>query len=263
MLKKLLILFVWIYLFMGSAFTQVTEEWVARYNGPDSDEDNATALTIDNSGNVYVTGYSFVSGPRHDYTTIKYDSNGDTVWVRRYNGPGNNTDLALAIAVDISGNAYVTGESIGSGPGEDYATVKYNSLGEKQWDARYNGPGNYWDRARAITVDDSGYVYVTGDSYGFGFDYATFKYKSNGDTVWLRRYHGGNGEDFCRDIAVDDSGNVFVTGYCDGPGTYTDYVTIKYNSLDYNNGYRDMTAQVVVPILHQRLRLMIQEMYML
>ncbi len=152
---------VFIFLF-ETAFSQVTEEWVARYSGPGNYDDNATALTIDNSGNVYVTGYSFVSGPRHDYTTIKYNSDGDTVWVRRYNGTGNNTDLALAIAVDISGNVYVTGESIGSGPGQDYATVKYNSAGEEQWAARYNGPGNYWDTASAIAVDDSGNVYVTG-----------------------------------------------------------------------------------------------------
>lgn len=221
---------VFIFLF-ETAFSQVTEEWVARYSGPGNFDDDATALTIDNSGNVYVTGYSYVSGPRHDYTTIKYNSDGDTVWVRRYNGTGNNTDLALAIAVDISGNVYVTGESIGSGPGQDYATVKYNSAGEEQWAARYNGPGNYWDTASAIAVDDSGNVYVTGWSYGLGLEYATIKYNSNGDSVWVSRYHGGNGEDLAQDIVVDDSGNVYVTGYSDGPGTYTDYATIKYNSL--------------------------------
>jgi uncharacterized delta-60 repeat protein len=229
-MKKIFFSFAAIILLFETTFSQVTEEWVARYSGPGSFDDDATALAIDNSGNAYVTGYSYVSGPRHDYTTIKYNSDGDTVWVRRYNGTGNNTDLALAIAVDISGNVYVTGESVGSGPGQDYATVKYNSAGEEQWAARYNGPGNYWDTARAIEVDDSGNVYVTGESYGFGYDIATIKYNSNGDSVWVRRYHSGNGEDLARDIAVDDSGNVYVTGYSAGLGTFNDYVTIKYNS---------------------------------
>jgi uncharacterized delta-60 repeat protein len=230
MIRTFLAVFTLIYSFIGSAFPQVVEGWVSRYNASGNNEDIATSLALDNYGNVYVTGYSFISGPWHDYATIKYDSNGDTVWVRRYNGTGNNTDLALAIAVDAAGNVYVTGESIGAGPGEDYATVKYNSVGDQQWVARYNGPGNYWDRARAIKVDDSGYVYVTGDSYGNGYDFATIKYDSNGDTVWLRRYDGGNGQDFSRDLVLDDSGNVYVTGYIDGLGTFTDYATIKYSS---------------------------------
>src|SRR4029077_7446895 len=81
-------------------------------------------------------------------------------WVARYNGPGNYTDDPVAIAVDGSGNVYVTGESSGQG----YATIKYDSAGEEQWVAGYNGPGNGNDRANAIAVDASGNVYVTGES---------------------------------------------------------------------------------------------------
>ena len=102
----------------------------------------------------------------------------DTAWVRRYNGPGNDRDEAYAIAVDTSGNVYVTGKSIGSGTSEDYATIKYDSSGNQRWLKRYNGPGNGWDRATAIAVGDSGYVYVTGRSTGAmgDEDYATIKY---------------------------------------------------------------------------------------
>src|SRR4029077_1627746 len=81
-------------------------------------------------------------------------------WVARYNGPGNYTDDPVAIAVDGSGNVYLTGESSGQG----YATIKYDSAGEEQWVAGYNGPGNGNDRANAIAVDASGNVYVTGES---------------------------------------------------------------------------------------------------
>src|SRR6266516_6773880 len=97
--------------------------------------DGATAIDVDDSGNVYVTGSSTGSGTGSDYATIKYDSLGQEQWVARYNGPGNDADLATGIAIDGSGNVYVTGGSAG-----DYATVKYDSAGQQQWVARYNGP---------------------------------------------------------------------------------------------------------------------------
>jgi uncharacterized delta-60 repeat protein len=211
----------------------VDTAWVRTYNGPGNDRDWARDMALDESGNVYVTGESYGDTTFHDYATVKYHPNGDTAWARRYSGPGNAGDRAYAVAVDRWGNVYVTGESFGDETGFDYATVKYYPDGETAWVARYNGPGNENDAARAIAVDDSGYVYVTGWSYGDGThsDYATLKYCPDGDTAWVRRYHGpGNGGDWACAIEVDDSANVYVTGQSYGGLTvYNDYVTIKYN----------------------------------
>jgi hypothetical protein len=73
---------------------------------------------------VYVTGSSI--GTNYDYATIKYNSSGVQQWVIRYNGPGNSYDYASSLAVDGSGNVYVTGVSFGSGTYYDYATIKYS-----------------------------------------------------------------------------------------------------------------------------------------
>jgi len=153
-------------------------------------------------------------------------------WVARYNGPDNYYDLAWAIALGNSDNVYVTGWSWGSGTYMDYATVKYDSSGVEQWVARYNGPGNWWDLANAIALDNSDNIYVTGESMGSGawYDYATVKYDSSGVEQWVERYNNdpGNGDDFAHAIALDNSDNVYVTGESYGSGTYVDYATIKY-----------------------------------
>jgi len=238
MTKSLLVLFLVFFFVLPVFAQQVDTAWVRRYNGPGNSGDNATAIAVDDSWNVYVTGYSYGSGTSDDYATIKYDPQGNELWVRRYNGPGNSYDEAYAIAVDGSGNVYVTGNSYGSGipPFHDYATIKYDPDGNELWVQRYNGPGNSADIALALAVDGSGNVYVTGVSVGSGTsdDYATIKYYPDGDTAWVRRYNGppGNSQDAANAIAVDGSGNVYVTGYSTGSGTGPDYATIKY----YSNG---------------------------
>jgi len=103
-----------------------TPLWTNVFNGAANNNDLAYSLAVDGSGNVYVTGYSTVSGVNYDYATIKYSSAGVPVWTNLFNGAGNTADYALSLAVDGSGNVYVTGYSYGSGGNSDYATIKYS-----------------------------------------------------------------------------------------------------------------------------------------
>ncbi|MCX6639342.1 MAG: SBBP repeat-containing protein [bacterium] len=212
---------------------QVTEEWVAIYNGPLNNADGATSLAVDGSGNVYVTGWSWGIGTNHDYVTVKYNAAGVQQWEARYNGLGNVGDQASCLAVDGNGNVYVSGRSTGNGTGYDYATIKYNAAGVQQWEARYNGPGNGDDEVAGLAVDGGGNVYVTGKSIGSGtdIDYATIKYNATGVQQWIARYNGpGNSWDIGNSLAVDGNGNVYVTGWSVGIAANGDYATIKYNA---------------------------------
>jgi hypothetical protein len=185
-------------------------------------------MVIDGSGNVYVTGESPGSDGFPDYATIKYDNSGQQQWVARYNGTGNGDDGAAGIAIDGSGNVYVTGGSAAPDGGFDYATIKYNAVGQQQWASRYRAPNSLGDFATAIAVSSSGDVYVTGQSSG---DYGTIKYNSSGQEQWVARYNGPQGfDDYARAIALDRLGNAYVTGATHQSDVQYDwdFATIKY-----------------------------------
>src|SRR5512142_1883341 len=127
---------------------QAIEVWVQRYNGPGNLSDYPTAMALDASSDVYVTGTSGSSaGP--DWATIKYSSAGVPLWTNRYNGPGDAMDLAAAMALDLSDNVIVTGWSAGYGS----ATIKYSSDGVPLWTNRYDGARDYIEHAMAAAVD--------------------------------------------------------------------------------------------------------------
>lgn len=210
--------------------------WMRKLNGPINGWDYAKAIALDDFGNVIVTGvtgYTSMLGPTDDWATIKYDSAGNQLWVRTYNGPGNDEDVAWDLVVDDHGNIYVTGWSTGNGTNYDYTTIKYDSSGNELWVRRLNRSNSWYeDRAFAIDLDHSGNVYVTGQSQvsGTSFDYATIKYDSDGNELWVGIYDDTSSVDYGTDLAVDKFGNVYVTGWSLRSGSEWGCATIKYDS---------------------------------
>lgn len=178
--------------------------WMRFYEGIDDGPDEARAIVLDQSGNVLVTGMIWAGENCYDYATVKYDSMGNQLWIRPYNGPSDSADGAWDIAVDDSSYVYVTGESYDYVTGWDYLTIKYSSNGLSVWTRRYDGGGH--EKARALTVDGSGNVYVTGTG-------GTVKYDANGTQQWA-------GEGTRSAVVVDEYGNVYATGL---------YSTTKYD----------------------------------
>ena len=221
------------------------QQWATTYNGPAGGNDVPVEVAVDATGNAYVTGYSTGTIGTVDYATLKYSPSGQQLWVARYNGAADLNDLASALAVDAAGNAYVTGSSVGSGSGQDYATVKYSASGQQEWVARYNGPGNEFDQAADVAVDATGNVYVTGSAMSArivqynahtGLDYATLKYSASGQQLWVARYNGPQfADDIARKLALDAVGNVYVTGTTIDNTNTTNYATVKYTSSGQPN----------------------------
>src|SRR6185436_7058457 len=97
---------------------------------------------------------------------------------RLFDGP------EAALAVDSSGNVFVTGSAISTNINNstDATTIGYSGAGVPLWTNLYNGPADYWDGANAVAVDGSGNVFVTGwsqrSSNGSSSDFVTIKYSS-------------------------------------------------------------------------------------
>ncbi len=208
--------------------------WLARYDN--AGNGGATSVAVSPTGTaVFVTGYTTASG-LEDYSTVAYKAaTGAQLWAATYTDPGHATDQAYSVAVSPNGTAvYVTGESLPTAGGEDYATVAYNAAtGAQLWAARYAGPGN--DSAGAqVTVSSSGTVFVTGTSLGTptGEDYATVAYNpATGAQLWAARYDGVTGGNYAHSVAVSPAGTaVFVTGSSLGTNNGYDYATVAYNA---------------------------------
>jgi hypothetical protein len=102
--------------------------WTNHFPQPPFGSSAAGAITVDFANNSFVTGHSPGTNSGNDIVTIKYDNNGNQIWVQRYNGPGNGDDAGNAIAVDNNGNVYVTGYETTAAGGTEIVTIKYSPV---------------------------------------------------------------------------------------------------------------------------------------
>jgi len=103
--------------------------WVNRYNGTVNGPDVPHAMAVDGNGNVFVTGQSIGSTSAEDFATIAYSGAGARLWVKRYNGLANGSDVPHALAVDNAGNVIVTGQSMNTHGDLEFVTIKYTGFG--------------------------------------------------------------------------------------------------------------------------------------
>jgi hypothetical protein len=217
--------------------------------------DSGQSIAVDTNGNTYVTGwtesYNFPTFSERLYAPIPYVI--AEAFVTKLNPSGSalvyskiiGTGTGSSIAVDASGNAYVTGWAESSIPitagafdstwngGNDVFVSKLNASGSGYVYSTYLG-GSGYDWGNSIAIDSSGNAYVTGYTYssdfpttpgafdtsfngGFWGDVFVTKINASGTGLIYSTYLGDSGYDHGNSIAVDIHGNAYVTGYTTSP----------------------------------------------
>jgi len=213
--------------------------WAKRFIG--QGEDISTAMTCDNNA-VYVTGWTFSPGPDRDVITIKFNAaTGDTMWVKKYDGPRGGGDYGRAITSDAN-FVYVTGRvsDVGTIEHQRFMVLKYDiNTGAMASGFPFIYTGDTLsNEAHAIKVDNSGNIYITGQAsfnnstppYLPFCNILTLKINSSGTLVWAK-YHNasGNGVDNGVTLGFDNTqSNLFVAGWGQRVA-YNDFEIIRYN----------------------------------
>lgn len=206
--------------------------WSRRYSRAGNNSDIPWATVVDRTdGSVYVAGGSYSTTADFDFLLIKYDANGNRLWVKVYDGAAHGYDFVSGLILDNARNVIITGGSTGVGTDVDFATLKFAPDGTRLWVKRYNSIYNFVDFANAIAVDGSGNVFVTGNSYRSGTEchFVTIKYDPDGTRLWVADF-SNRGIDIPWAIATDLAGNVFVAGQSATSTTGSDYLLIKYDT---------------------------------
>jgi hypothetical protein len=215
------------------------------------------SIKADLSGNTYVTGkfsatadfdpgssaFDLTSKGGDDIFLAKYKANGTLDWAFNIGGTGN--DVGNSLVLDPDGNSYLTGffnSEVDFNPGETENILsagsnmavfmaKFSPDGSLVWAKKIGGDNPaHWAEAKAITIDASGKIYITGNFFGtIDFDpgEATANRISNnsGSHIFLAKYSSTAGEleyainmgntvtNCGMAVAADGSGNAFITGY--------------------------------------------------
>jgi hypothetical protein len=192
------------------------------------------AIVVDSVGNVIVTGSSAAVGGGLDYYTIKYDgTNGNVIWQRRYDGPNNGLDEAIAVGVDSADNVIVAGRSTQAN--DDIYLIRYAAAtGLQTGQFRFTGPLTRPDYPADMAVDAAGNPVVVGVTTNANGDADIYVAKINLTTetaIWTRTINSAaNLDDEGKGVAIDNAGNVIVTGIVSNNDNTHGFLTRKYSA---------------------------------
>lgn len=244
-------------IFVAKANSSGVWQWAVRCGGANSDF--GYGITVDGVGNSYITG-SFIGSANFGSTNMTSAGSTDVfiaklnsfgAWQWAVSAGGGSSDEGHGIALDGSGNCYITGNfsttagfgttNLTSAGSTDIFVAKLNNAGVWQWATA--GGGGSTDGGNSIAVDGSGNISIIGTFNGtasFGTATLTstgssdiFVAKLNNTGVWQWSVGaGGTGTDEGNGITVDGSGNSYITGNFSGTASFGSTALTSYGLGD-------------------------------
>lgn len=225
-------------------------QWVKTMGGSGVNS-SSPFITLDNSNNIYSTGYfsgtvdfdpgigvsNLSSAGGQDAYIVKLDASGNFIWAKRFGGTGN--DNSYCVAIDATGNIYLTGNYSGTvdfDPGAgifnlvsvglaDIYISKLDAAGNFVWTKSMGGTNNEY--SNSLAIDASGNVVASGNFAGTsdfdpnagilnlisagGDDIFVVKLDASGNLIWAKNM-GGTGGEWGDSVVLDALGNVYTTG---------------------------------------------------
>jgi hypothetical protein len=201
-----------------------TQVWTARYTGPGTGEvihDQPIGLVVDGAGNVTVAGDSYARFSGSDFAVIKYSPKGNALSTNRFTGADSSSlwgDICRKIAIDGSGNVYVSGES-GTNSGRDIVTLKYSSNSVPVWTNRFGVSPTNGLQLSDFAIDSSGNTFVLAHDFAQDSRDWIAAYDPYGAVRWTNLFQASfpNGN-YAFPMGTDSHGTLFVGAEMPGPG---------------------------------------------
>jgi subtilisin family serine protease len=209
--------------------------WSQTYNGTGNNDDAPSDITLDNSGNIYVTGTSYGTGMAlTDVVTIKYNNTGVQQWVKRYNF-GATPETGIAVRVDNFNNVIVAGSGVNNANDADFLILKYDQNGNQLGVLKHSSPGNGFDLPTDMILDNSNNIYLIGTSInGNNKNIKTLALNSMLGVLWVNYIDKSGNSDEGFGIELATPSEIAITGYSQKTNNGTDLVIYKYNASNGN-----------------------------
>ena len=200
-----------------------TQVWTARYTGPGTGQvihDQPIGMVVDGAGNVTVAGDSYARFSGSDFALVKYSPNGSALSTNRFTGADSSSlwgDICRKMAIDRSGNVYVSGES-GTNSGRDIVTLKYASNSVPVWTNRFGVSPTNDLQLSDFAIDSSGNTFVLAHDFAQDSSDWIAAYDPLGGPRWTNLFQASFPTgDYAFPIGTDSLGTLFIGAEMPGP----------------------------------------------